>query len=52
MNDQDSATIIVTVLLLLPWFGRVATSAISAWREHAETPRDKGKQKFRIRLSA
>jgi hypothetical protein len=36
MQDQDSATIIVTFLLLIPWLGRAAVSALAVWREHTE----------------
>jgi len=36
MNDQDSASIVVTFLLLLPWLGRAAVSAMAVWREHRE----------------
>jgi hypothetical protein len=44
MKDQDSATIIITFLLLLPWLGRAAISAMAAWREHSETQRQKAKE--------
>jgi len=46
MNDQDSGTIIITVLLLLPWLGRAAVSAVAMWREHIETQTRKAKQNF------
>ena len=46
MNDQDSGTIIITVLLLLPWLGRAAVSAVAIWREHIETQTRKAKQNF------
>jgi hypothetical protein len=44
MKDQDSATIVITFLLLLPWLGRAAISAMAAWREHAETQRNKARE--------
>jgi hypothetical protein len=44
MKDQDSATMIITFLLLLPWLGRAAISAMAAWREHAETQRNKARE--------
>ena len=44
MNHQDSGTIIITFLLLLPWLGRAAVSAIATWREHIETQTRKAKQ--------
>jgi hypothetical protein len=44
MNDQDSATIIITFLLLLPWLGRTAVFAMAAWREHTETQSKKAKE--------
>jgi hypothetical protein len=37
MRDQDSATMIITFLLLLPWLGRAAVLAMAAWRERMET---------------
>ena len=37
MNDQDSASIVVTFLLLLPWLGRAAVLAIAVWRAHTES---------------
>jgi hypothetical protein len=46
MNDQDSGTIIITFLLLLPWLGRVAVSAVAIWREHIEAQTAKAKQNF------
>ena len=52
MNNQDSGTIIITFLLLLPWIGRVAVSAIAVWREHVETQRDRAKQNYRSQFSA
>jgi hypothetical protein len=36
MNHQDSGTIIITLLLLLPWLGRTAVLAMAAWREHVQ----------------
>ena len=47
MNHQDSATMIITFLLLLPWLGRAAVSAAAIWREHMETQASKVKQNFR-----
>jgi hypothetical protein len=44
MKDQDTATIIITFLLLLPWIGRAAVSAMTAWRAHAETQSKKAKE--------
>lgn len=46
MNHQESATTIVTFLLLLPWLGRAAVSAVAIWREHVETHSRKTKQNF------
>jgi hypothetical protein len=46
MNHQDSGTIIMTFLLLLPWLGRAAVSAVAIWREHTETQGRKAKQNF------
>jgi hypothetical protein len=43
MNHQDSGTIIITFLLLLPWLGRAAVSAVAIWREHIETQGRKAK---------
>jgi hypothetical protein len=37
MKDQDSASIVITFLLLLPWLGRTAVSAMAVWRAHAES---------------
>jgi hypothetical protein len=37
MNDQDSASIVITFLLLLPWLGRAAASAMAVWRAHTES---------------
>jgi hypothetical protein len=44
MNNQDSATIIITFLLLLPWLGRTAVFAMAARREHTETQSNKAKE--------
>jgi hypothetical protein len=52
MNDQDTGTIIVTFLLLLPWLGRGAVSAVAIWREHIETQSRKAKESFQSDLSA
>jgi hypothetical protein len=46
MNHQDSGTIIVTFVLLLPWLGRAAVSAVALWREHNGTQGRKAKQDF------
>jgi hypothetical protein len=46
MNNQDSGTIIITFLLLLPWLGRAAVSLVAAWREHMATQGRKAKQNF------
>jgi hypothetical protein len=43
MKDQDSATIIMTSLLLLPWLGRAAVSAVVAWRGYTEAQSKKEK---------
>jgi hypothetical protein len=40
MNNQDSGTMIITFLLLLPWLGHNAVSAVAIWREHMETMSD------------
>ena len=37
MNDHDSASIVVTFLLLLPWLGRAAVSAAAVWRAYMES---------------
>ena len=46
MNHQDSGTIIVTFLLLLPWLGRAAVATVALWREHVEMQGKKAKQNF------
>ena len=46
MDHQDSGTIIVTFLLLLPWLGRAAVSGIAIWRERIETQGRKAKNDF------
>ena len=46
MNHQDSGTIIITFLLLLPWLGRAAVATVALWREHVETQGRKAKQNF------
>jgi len=51
MNNQDSGTIIITFLLLLPWLGRAAVSAVAIWRERIETQGRKAKQSFQSGLS-
>lgn len=52
MNNQDSGTIIITFLLLLPWLGRGALSLVTIWREQIETQRKGAKQNFRNDPSA
>ena len=46
MNDQDSGTIIITFLLLLPWLGRAAVATVALWREDIEMQGRKAKQNF------
>ena len=46
MNHQDAGTIIITFLLLLPWLGRAAVSAVAIWRDHIETQGRKAKHNF------
>lgn len=46
MNNQDNGTIIITFLLLLPWLGRAAMSAVAIWRDHLETQSRKSKEDF------
>jgi len=46
MNHQDNGTIIISFLLLLPWIGRTAVSAVAVWREHIETRSRKAKRNF------
>jgi hypothetical protein len=43
MKDQDSATIVITFVLLLPWIGRAAVSAVEVWRAHTESQTKKAK---------
>lgn len=50
MNRQDSGTIIITFLLLLPWLGRAALSLVTLWRQQIETQRKGAKQNFRGEL--
>jgi hypothetical protein len=50
MNNQDSGTIIITFLLLLPWIGRAAVSLVAVWQEHMETQRKRARQNFRSQL--
>ena len=52
MNHQDSGTIIITFVLLLPWLGRTAVSAAATWREHMAAQGRKAKQNVRNQLSA
>jgi hypothetical protein len=42
MNHQDSGTIIITFLLLLPWLGRATVSAVAICENTSE--RKPGKQ--------
>ena len=37
MEDQHSASIVVTFLLLLPWLGRAAVLAMAVWRAYTES---------------
>jgi len=37
MNNQDGGTIIITVLLLLPWVSRAVVSAVAIWRDRVDT---------------
>jgi hypothetical protein len=46
MNHQDTGTIMITFVLLLPWLGRAAVSAIAIWRERIETQGRKEKDNF------
>jgi hypothetical protein len=46
MNHQDTGTIIITFLLLLPWLGRAAVSTVALWREHIEAQGRKAKHNF------
>jgi len=49
MQDQDSATIVITFLFLLPWLGRAAVSAMEVWRAHKEIPNQAGREAtFRV----
>ncbi len=43
MNDQDSTNIVITFLLLLPWLGRAAVSAMEVWRAGTESQTNKAK---------
>jgi hypothetical protein len=52
MDNQDSGTIFVTVVLLLPWLGRAAVSAVEIWRERIETQGKKANKSFQSDLSA
>jgi hypothetical protein len=40
MNDQDSASIVITFLLLLPWLGRAAASAMAVWASTHGIPKN------------
>jgi hypothetical protein len=51
MNNQDSGTIIITFLLLLPWIGRAAVSLVAVRQEHMETQQKRAKQNFGSQLS-
>jgi hypothetical protein len=50
MNDHDSATIVITFLLLLPWLGRAAVSAMEVWRARTESQTKKAKINAHNRL--
>jgi len=52
MNNEDSGTIIITFLLLLPWLGRAAVSGFAMWRERTETQGRKAKQSLQSDLSS
>ena len=52
MNHQDNGTIIISFLLLLPWIGRTAVSAVAIWRKHIETRSRKAKRNFQSQVSA
>jgi hypothetical protein len=41
MNEQDTANVTISFLLLLPWIGRAAISAVAAWRGHIETKQER-----------
>jgi hypothetical protein len=43
MKDHDTATIVITFLLLLPWFARTAASAMAVWRAGTESQTNKAK---------
>ena len=43
MKDHDSATIVITFLLLLPWLGRAAVSAMEVRRAGTESQTNKAK---------
>jgi hypothetical protein len=43
MNDQDSANIVITFLLLLPWLGSMALSATVIWKARTESEAKKAK---------
>jgi hypothetical protein len=34
MKDQDSANIVITFLLVLPWLARAVVSTMAVWRAH------------------
>ena len=46
MNHQDTGTMIITFLLLLPWLGRAVVSTVAIWREHVETQDRKERHNF------
>ena len=52
MNNNDSGTIIITFLLLLPWLGRAAVSVVAIWQKRGETQNRKAKENFRSQVSA
>jgi hypothetical protein len=43
MQDQDSATIVITFLFLLPWLGRAAVSAMAVWQAGTESQTKKAR---------
>ena len=45
MKNQDSVTTVITLLLLLPWLGRVAVSSMAVWRAHMESQTEKAKER-------
>jgi hypothetical protein len=35
---KDSANIVITFLLVLPWLARAVVSTMAVWRAHTESP--------------